>query len=111
MLAYGSEDHHKEMRERIVNELVKNEELYLDNKTMMKGMNEMGHTNVTKTFALYSSMYTRTQRLNKQSIKKLYQKEVLTVCKNGVYMGLWQIASLANILSCLPYIWYSYSAQ
>ena len=63
MLAHGSEHHHKEIRERIVDELVKNEELYLDNKTIMKGMNEMGHTDVTKTFALYSSMYTGTQSI------------------------------------------------
>ena len=40
------------------------------------------------------------ERLNKQSIKKLYEKEVLEMRKNGKYMGMWQLACLANIMSC-----------
>lgn len=99
VLAYGHENKHKEMRERIVCELVKNADKYLDNKYMKIGMNPDGNCDVIKTFASYSGLYVGT-RLNKATIRKLYELEVLSVCKNGEFMGLWQLASLANVLSC-----------
>jgi len=99
LLAYGTEDHFEEMRERIVFEMVQNEELYLDNKYMQNGMNPNGNLDVAKTFASYSMLYKGT-RLNKKHIREVYEQEALSICKSGTYMGMWQLASLANILSC-----------
>ncbi|XP_053391572.1 uncharacterized protein LOC123539851 [Mercenaria mercenaria] len=98
LFAYGNENQYKEMRERIVIELSKNADMYLDDNLMKRGMDTEGNHSVAKTFASYSNCYTGN-RLNKNSIKKIYNEEILSVSKNGSYMGLWQLASLANILS------------
>jgi hypothetical protein len=50
LLAYGTEDHYVEMRERIVCEMVQNEELYLDNTYLEGGMNPNGNHDVMKNF-------------------------------------------------------------
>ena len=98
LLAYGNENRHKEMRERIVSELSKNADLYLNDNLMKTGMNPEGNQSVAKTFASYFNCYM-ANRLNKNSIRKVYQEETMSISKNGSYMGLWQLASLANILS------------
>ena len=91
VLAYGTEDHFKEMRERIVCEIVKNADLYLDDKYLKKGMNPNGNLDVAKTFAAYSSLYMGT-RLNKKIIRKLYeQKHCLFVKMDPIWAcGSWQ---------------------
>ncbi|WAR09183.1 hypothetical protein MAR_019141 [Mya arenaria] len=52
---------------------------------------------VAKRFAMFSDKYT-AQRLTKQTIRHIFQSETLGICKSGAYMGIWQLASLANIL-------------
>ncbi|WAR09748.1 VRTN-like protein [Mya arenaria] len=99
VLAYGHEEKHQEMREIIVCELLKNSDKYLDNQYISKGMDPHGYPDVAKTFSSYSELY-KGNPLNKQSIRKLFELEVLSICKNRTYMGLWQLASLANIFAC-----------
>ena len=31
-------------------------------------------------------------------MKRLYQKEVLEICQDGAYMGIWQIFQVANVI-------------
>ncbi|WAR17069.1 hypothetical protein MAR_031663 [Mya arenaria] len=99
VLAYGNEEKHTEMRDRIVAELGKNEKHYLDNRIMKKGKHTEGNEDVTKVFAHVSPFYNG-QKLTKPAIKKICEREVLEVRNNGEWMDLWQIASLANILGC-----------
>lgn len=98
VLAYGHENNHLELRKRITIELTKNENLFLNNEVMKKGKNPEGEDDVVKAFAHYSSCYM-AERLTKHNIRSVYQREVLQVRKAGTWMGLWQIASLANILN------------
>lgn len=97
VFVYNTQENHKEIRKLIVIELTKNEHYYLNNTYMSKGKHQGAQENVPKAFAQYSSFYMG-QRLTKNAIKTLYEKEVLEIRKSGQYMGLWQIASLANIL-------------
>ena len=66
---------------RIVIELVKNEEHYLS-----ADLDIGGAKNSASTFAMFSKFY-KGQRLNARSIKMLYRREVLTLIKDGTYMG------------------------
>ena len=96
-LAFGHEDNHIELRKRIVTELTQNEAKYLDNNVMRKGKNTNGNDNVVKMFAMFSNFYMG-KRLNSRSIQSIYRREVLAIMKTGEWMGMWQLASLANIL-------------
>lgn len=96
VLAYGVEDHYKEMRIRIVMELVRNESKYISDNYLRKGANK--ETGFAKTFAMFSEHF-RAEVLTSLAIKRIFQQEVLTCCKDGTYMGAWQIASLANVLN------------
>ncbi|XP_045207653.2 uncharacterized protein LOC123559695 [Mercenaria mercenaria] len=99
VLVYGSEENFKEMRKRMVIELTRNEAYYLDKAFMKKGKQDSAQDDVPKSFAHLSSLYMGEQ-LTKSEAKRLYEKEVLEIRKSGAYMGLWQIACLANILRC-----------
>lgn len=55
-LAYGHENNHVEMRQRIVNELTQNEELYLNNENMKQGKHPGGNDNVTKNVCVMLSV-------------------------------------------------------
>ena len=57
ILAYGHEENHLEIRTRIVIELTKNEDRYLNNETMRRGKQCDGNDGVTKAFASYSEYY------------------------------------------------------
>ena len=97
-LAFGHEEDHEEIRQRIVIELTHTEKFYLDNKTMRKGKHSNGNENVEKMFAMYSSCYNGG-RLNSRSIRSIYRKEVLEIMESGKWMGMWQLASIANIFN------------
>ena len=99
LLAYGSEDNFKEMRRRMVIELTRNEKYYLDKTMMEKGKQYNAQNDVPKTFAHFSNMF-QGQKLTSNNVKTIFEKEVLEIRKSGAYMGLWQIACLANILKC-----------
>ena len=99
VLVYGSEENHKQMRKRMVIELTRNEAYYLDKTFMKKGKQDNAQDDVPKAFAQLSNLYMG-QHLTTTVVKSLYEKEVLEIRKSGAYMGLWQIACLANILRC-----------
>lgn len=98
LIAYGTENQHCEMRRRIVREMIMNKEKYLDESTSGKGRNEMGQTNVPKTIASYSSEY-KAERLSKNNIAKIFEREIIQISRPGAWMGLWQIAALANVIN------------
>ena len=92
LFAFHTQTKHAEMRVRIVIELVKNEKHYLS-----ADLDIGGTKNSATTFASFSEFF-RGQKLSPRSIQNLYRREVLTLIKDGTYMGAWQMASLATIL-------------
>ena len=46
---------------------------------------------------MYSDNYRPEEALD---VKKIYMKEVLDICKDGAFMGVWQLFQAANVLNC-----------
>lgn len=92
---HGTQERHKELRDSVVQELVKNKEWYLSNDYMRLGGTARSPV---KDFASFSNAYL-DEHLNENNIRKIYEEEIKMVRKPNAYMGVWQLASLANIMS------------
>ena len=97
LLVYGHENNHLEMRARIIDELVRHEDNYLDDDFLTNGCNSSAHGNVAVHFAMFSEKYD-TQKLSRVAVQRIFRAEVLDLCRSGRYMGAWQMAALANVL-------------
>ena len=99
LVIYGTEEKHKEVRERIVNELTQNRQYYLNQENMRNGRGIDSNPDVIYTFAMYSPDLQDNEKLDKKTIEAVYDREVLRCEKNAEYMGIWQIAALCNVLN------------
>ena len=101
VLVYGSEDHHTEMRARIVFEAVINKVDYLNDSYLSVGT-EQSYARATLPiiYAQYSDSYIprATRCLTYEDVRSIYEKEILTICKDGTEMGIWQLFQAANVL-------------
>lgn len=79
---FGDQDHHVELRCRIIIELVSNSSDYLD---IYADQQQMLH--------LLSDSYC-------PDLKDTFELETLQVCKNHTYMGMWQLMAAANVFNC-----------
>ena len=63
---------------------------------MSRGTNVIHRRGTTvEKIAMFAELYNPNLPLN---VEKEYRTEVKNLCKDGNYMGLWQIAAAANIL-------------
>ena len=93
-LIYGNEDHHVEIRVRIVEEAVKRKHLYLNDTYLALGRSTTNDKDsLSKRYCMYSQCYGPGK-----SVEETYEDEVLTICNDQAYMGLWQIHQVANVL-------------
>ena len=93
-LTFRNEHHHAEMRARLVYEAVLCSDKYLDNSYIRKGANVHYRRGDTVTqFGQLSEFCLRGM-----STRQIYEKETMEMCKDGTYMGMWQIAQAANLL-------------
>lgn len=98
LLVYGQEEKHIDIRGRIIHELVSNEANYLDEKYLKEGSDSsLGRMNFAKTFAMISEHFSG-EKLTYIAIQRIFQAEVLSLCRSGSFMGVWQMAALSNIL-------------
>lgn len=97
LLVYGHENNHLEMRARIIDEFVRNEDNYLNNNFLSNGCNSSAHGDVAIQFAMFSEKYY-AQKLSGVAVQRIFRAEVLDLCRSGQYMGAWQMAALANVL-------------
>ncbi|VDI30724.1 Hypothetical predicted protein [Mytilus galloprovincialis] len=72
---------------------------YLNQGFLERGIREKNNS-LAKTFAFYSDEYAN-EVLSNGEIERLYEREVLKICKNKSYMGIWQVFALASVL-CRP---------
>ncbi|WAR05815.1 hypothetical protein MAR_021184, partial [Mya arenaria] len=86
------------MRARIVCELVKHDDKYLDNQYLREGTDTDGRTNIAKMFAMFSEHFYNEQ-LTDLAIQRFFRAEIMNICNSGRYMGIWQEAALANVLN------------
>ena len=101
MLAFGNEDHHLEIRARIVVELALNETVYMNDEYLRRGViGQGGKGKITNRYAMYSDQYVPGVHLTDNIVNIIYQSEVMKCAKLESFMGIWQIHALANVLKC-----------
>ena len=106
VLAYGTQEYHRDIRLRIAVELIKYPHLYLDADYLSRGWDPANSNKPTPViFAMFSDRYTG-QQLTEEAIRDLYYKEVDDILSAGAYMGAWQIFALASVLRCPLYCIY-----
>jgi hypothetical protein len=112
LLVYGHEENHLDIRARIIQELVVNEEKYLDDKFLNEGSDPcLEKKNFASQFAMFSEHFTG-EKLTYLAIQRIYQAEVCGLCHSGSYMGIWQVAALSNVLqSCVVSVYPQYGGQ
>ena len=93
-LIYGNEDHHMEIRVRIVKEAVRRKLLHLNDTFLRLGQSPTSpERSLSEMYSIYSQCYR-----NGKPVEEIYNDEVLTICQDEAYMGLWQIHQVANLL-------------
>ena len=90
-LFFGNEDHHFEVRCRIVEAGVLNEDDFVMHKMLTRGVRN-GSRNRSQQYVTYSSqLQARHRRLDRDEILDVYQREIMVITRNFEYMGIWQI--------------------
>ena len=85
-----------EMRVRIIYEAVLNMGQYLDDNYVSNGAhNFYDSSTLPEQYAQYSDNYNPHVAFN---VLKLYKREVLNICSDGAFMGIWQIFQVANVI-------------
>ena len=90
------QERYTEFRVRIIYELVLHKNMYLYDEYVSKGASVVRHRgNTVDQIAMFSENYNPLQRLPNEEYFKL---EVLDICTDGAYIGMWQILAAANIM-------------
>ena len=112
VFGYGCPDFSAEIRLRILCELALNEDTYLNNDFLLKGLpdNEKSR-NLAKSYAMYSDMWVPGMLLNDDMIKSIYQMELRKIRVNYSFMGMWQIHALSSVLKVPIYSIYPHRSS
>lgn len=99
---FGHEDGHKEIRLRIVVEMCKAEENYLNSTFLNKGVTlpKMEAEHLVTTYTMMSPFYTPGDKITPNVSQRLYRSETLDIVQNGAFMGIWQLFALSSVLGC-----------
>ena len=90
-----TEDMHTEVRVHIIYEAVSNMGSYLDDNYISNGANNFyDRGTLPEQYAQYSDNYNPYVAFN---MLQLYKREVLDICKDCSFMGIWQIFQVANV--------------
>ena len=91
-----TEKNYMEIRVRIIYEAVLNMGQYLDDNYVSNGAhNFYDRGTLPEQYAQYSDNYNPHMAFN---MLKLYKREVMDICCDGAFMGIWQIFQVANVL-------------
>ena len=104
VLAFGHEKRYTEMRCRIVMELVRNKTIYLKlshiNQCLDPNFNAAEARDLLKTYCMFSEQYIPGTRTTRSTIVNVFEQEVMSICENQKFMGIWQIFALSSLLHC-----------
>ena len=91
-----TEDMYTEIRIHIINEAVLNMGQHLDDNYVSNGAhNFYNRGTLPEQYAQYSDNYNPHVAF---IMLQLYKREVLNICSDGVFMGIWQIFQVANVI-------------
>ena len=71
-------------------------ELYLNDSYLSKGATHFYHRGtLSDQYAMYSDNYNPERNFD---VRAIYVQELLDICKDGAYMGIWQLFQVANVI-------------
>ncbi len=99
VLAYGSQEHHEEMRLRIVDELVLHQQMYLSDEFLQRGWPEglRPKPSVDGYLDMCNAYYRAHGTL---TYEQMFNKEANDILKNSEFMGMFQLFALSSVLGC-----------
>ena len=98
-LLYKTERRYMEIDVRIVYEAIKNLQSCLDDNYISGGaVNFYDHITLPEQYAQYSHNYVPNTGIP-LDVVALYKQEVMDICIDGAYTGIWQIFQTANVLN------------
>lgn len=102
VLAFGNEQRYTEMRCRIIIELIENKETYLSIDHLNKCIDLPGNESASllKTYCMFSEKYIPGTRTTRKAITKVFEEEVVAICVDKAYMGIWQLFAVSSVLHC-----------
>lgn len=100
-LIFGDENHHVEMRCRLVEELVKNRQHYIEGLGM--GATDADRSYVTRMLSILADKSGLTAETASHDDIDCVLKNEMSIRNPKAYMGLWQVAAAANVL-CRPVV-------
>ena len=99
LIAYGDQERYKDIRPRLVVEAVKNKDFYLDNQYL--NLDSTFDIDLVEYYSITSEHYTthaRTGEWSRETIERIYEAEVVSLCQDGSYCSMWQLFQASNIL-------------
>ena len=90
---FGDETHHLEIRIRILKEAVDNLKWYTSDEYLSRGQSKRCQWSRVVTYSLFSPAHDPDL-----SVEEVYKREVMTIRRDGAYMGVWQFHQLANVV-------------
>ena len=94
MLMYGNQNSPVEMYMRIIVEGAVNKNKYLNNGYLSIDSCE----DLVSQYCLYSGSLVPCNRFTHKSISTTYENELMTIRRDGSYMGIWQFYQAANVV-------------
>lgn len=94
LFAFGTEEHHVEIRVRIFMELCRFEDTYVDNSFLNRGMSVQSDK-IAIAYASYSGVF---DPLEKEKCRFTYRQYVKNILKTNSFNSIWSIFALASIL-------------
>ena len=95
-ILFHTQHKHSEVRTHMVYEGVQNMELYLNNTYLAKGATHSYHRGTLFNHcAMYSDNYNPDSNFD---VTQIYIQELLDICKDGGFMGIWQLFQIANVI-------------
>ena len=83
---------------RLVFEAVLNKDKYLDNEYLKNGVTHIhGRGTFPQQYALFTGQNIPLSGCVGETVEMIYDQDVLDLCKEGLYTGMWQIWQCSNI--------------
>ena len=98
-IVFGSSEHHREIRCRIVHELVTHMEDYLNPDIVSLGC-DSEKSKVIPLIAYISSSHKGESTKDLNVCREIFMRETYEVRRLGEYMGMWQLLAVSNVLEC-----------
>ena len=100
-MLFGTEEYYLAICATLVYEAVIHKNYYLDNTYLQIG--GTNDNNLKSQYSIYSEAYKQveTRDWNDNTFKRIYEREVLEITKDGAYCGMWQFYQASNVI-CHP---------